>query len=114
MVVEPRHRLSSGRRMEAADSRSNQDGARRPVYSWLPRWQLDTRMRPRGTRRDVVVCLAKSLAGRAISHRGEIVGFVILNRAPYTVGLDWEAFDLLRAAGPKRPAISLRSAQPRC
>ena len=34
-----------------------------------------------------------------LSHRSEIVGFVILDRAPYTVGLDWEAFDLLRAAG---------------
>lgn len=34
-----------------------------------------------------------------LSHRKEIVGFVLLDRATYTVGLDWEAFDLLRAAG---------------
>jgi putative PEP-CTERM system histidine kinase len=34
-----------------------------------------------------------------LSHRREIVGFVILDRTTYTVGLDWEAFDLLRAAG---------------
>jgi len=34
-----------------------------------------------------------------LSHRGEIVGFVLLNRASRTVTLDWEAFDLLRAAG---------------
>jgi putative PEP-CTERM system histidine kinase len=34
-----------------------------------------------------------------LSHRGEIVGFVLLNRASRTVILDWEAFDLLRAAG---------------
>jgi putative PEP-CTERM system histidine kinase len=34
-----------------------------------------------------------------LSHRGEIVGFVVLNRASRTVTLDWEAFDLLRAAG---------------
>jgi putative PEP-CTERM system histidine kinase len=34
-----------------------------------------------------------------LSHRKEIVGFVLLDRAPYTIGLDWEAFDLLRAAG---------------
>jgi putative PEP-CTERM system histidine kinase len=34
-----------------------------------------------------------------LSHRQEIVGFVVLDRAPHTVELDWEAFDLLRAAG---------------
>jgi putative PEP-CTERM system histidine kinase len=34
-----------------------------------------------------------------LSHRGEVVGFVLLNRASRTVTLDWEAFDLLRAAG---------------
>jgi putative PEP-CTERM system histidine kinase len=34
-----------------------------------------------------------------LSHRGEIVGFVVLDRATHVVGLDWEAFDLLRAAG---------------
>jgi putative PEP-CTERM system histidine kinase len=34
-----------------------------------------------------------------LSHRGEIAGFVLLNRASRTVTLDWEAFDLLRAAG---------------
>lgn len=34
-----------------------------------------------------------------LSHRREIVGFVVLDRATHTVGLDWEAFDLLRAAG---------------
>ena len=34
-----------------------------------------------------------------LSHRGEIVGFVLLNRANRAVTLDWEAFDLLRAAG---------------
>jgi putative PEP-CTERM system histidine kinase len=34
-----------------------------------------------------------------LSHRGEVVGFVILDRAKHPVELDWEAFDLLRAAG---------------
>ena len=34
-----------------------------------------------------------------LSHRFEIVGFVVLDRPSYPVTLDWEAFDLLRAAG---------------
>jgi putative PEP-CTERM system histidine kinase len=34
-----------------------------------------------------------------LSHRGEVVGFVLLNRATRSVALDWEAFDLLRATG---------------
>jgi len=34
-----------------------------------------------------------------LSHRGEVVGFVLLSRASRAVTLDWEAFDLLRAAG---------------
>jgi putative PEP-CTERM system histidine kinase len=34
-----------------------------------------------------------------LSHRNEIVGFVLLHRATYAVDLDWEVFDLLRAAG---------------
>jgi putative PEP-CTERM system histidine kinase len=34
-----------------------------------------------------------------LSHRGAVVGFVLLNRASRSVTLDWEAFDLLRAAG---------------
>lgn len=34
-----------------------------------------------------------------LSHRGEVVGFVLLDRAGHSVSLDWEAFDLLRAAG---------------
>jgi putative PEP-CTERM system histidine kinase len=34
-----------------------------------------------------------------LSHRGEVVGFVVLDRATHTMDLDWEAFDLLRAAG---------------
>jgi putative PEP-CTERM system histidine kinase len=34
-----------------------------------------------------------------LSHRREIVGFVLLNRATHAVTLDWEAFELLRAAG---------------
>jgi putative PEP-CTERM system histidine kinase len=34
-----------------------------------------------------------------LSHRHKIVGFVVLDRANHAVGLDWEAFDLLRAAG---------------
>lgn len=34
-----------------------------------------------------------------LSHRLEIVGFVVLDRPTYPVTLDWEAFDLLRAAG---------------
>ncbi len=34
-----------------------------------------------------------------LSHRREIVGFVVLDRPTHAVGLDWEAFDLLRAAG---------------
>jgi putative PEP-CTERM system histidine kinase len=34
-----------------------------------------------------------------LSHRREIVGFVVLNRAMHAVTLDWEAFELLRAAG---------------
>jgi putative PEP-CTERM system histidine kinase len=34
-----------------------------------------------------------------LSHRREVVGFVILDRARHPVALDWEAFDLLRATG---------------
>ena len=34
-----------------------------------------------------------------LAHRHEIVGFVVLDRANHAVGLDWEAFDLLRASG---------------
>jgi putative PEP-CTERM system histidine kinase len=34
-----------------------------------------------------------------LSHRREVVGFVLLDRPTHAVGLDWEAFDLLRAAG---------------
>ena len=34
-----------------------------------------------------------------LSHRGEVVGFVLLDRATHSVNPDWEAFDLLRAAG---------------
>ena len=34
-----------------------------------------------------------------LSHRGEVVGFVLLHRATHSVNPDWEAFDLLRAAG---------------
>ena len=34
-----------------------------------------------------------------LSHRGEVVGFVILDRAKHPVEPDWEAFDLSRAAG---------------
>jgi putative PEP-CTERM system histidine kinase len=33
------------------------------------------------------------------SHRTEVVGFVLLDRADHKVDLDWDAFDLLRAAG---------------
>ncbi len=34
-----------------------------------------------------------------LAHRQEIVGFVVLDRANHPTALDWEAFDLLRAAG---------------
>lgn len=34
-----------------------------------------------------------------LSHRREVVGFVLLDRAHHTVSLNWEAFDLLRATG---------------
>jgi putative PEP-CTERM system histidine kinase len=34
-----------------------------------------------------------------LSHRHEIVGFVVLDRPTHPVALEWEAFDLLRAAG---------------
>ncbi|MGH7030040.1 MAG: XrtA/PEP-CTERM system histidine kinase PrsK, partial [Stellaceae bacterium] len=34
-----------------------------------------------------------------LSHRHELVGFVVLDRPTHAAGLDWEAFDLLRAAG---------------
>jgi putative PEP-CTERM system histidine kinase len=34
-----------------------------------------------------------------LSHRKEIVGFVLLDRATHSIALDWEVFDLLRAAG---------------
>jgi putative PEP-CTERM system histidine kinase len=34
-----------------------------------------------------------------LSHRREVVGFVVLDRAAHRVSPDWEAFDLLRAAG---------------
>ena len=34
-----------------------------------------------------------------LSYRREVVGFVLLDCTNHSVGLDWEAFDLLRAAG---------------
>jgi putative PEP-CTERM system histidine kinase len=34
-----------------------------------------------------------------LSHRREVVGFVVLNRSSHIVSPGWEAFDLLRAAG---------------
>ena len=34
-----------------------------------------------------------------LRHRQEIVGFVVLDRANHSVAPDWEAFELLRAAG---------------
>lgn len=34
-----------------------------------------------------------------LSHRRELVGFVVLDRPNHSAALDWEAFDLLRAAG---------------
>ena len=34
-----------------------------------------------------------------LSYRREVLGFVILHRPNHLVTLDWEAFDLLRAAG---------------
>ena len=34
-----------------------------------------------------------------LSHRREIIGFVVLDHPGHTVALDWEALDLLRAAG---------------
>jgi putative PEP-CTERM system histidine kinase len=34
-----------------------------------------------------------------LSHRREVVGFVVLDRPTHGVGHDWEAFELLRAAG---------------
>jgi putative PEP-CTERM system histidine kinase len=34
-----------------------------------------------------------------LSHRGDVVGFVLLNHPKHGVDLDWEVFDLLRAAG---------------
>jgi len=45
--------------------------------------------------------LAASNAWLAVplSYRREVVGFVVLDRANHPVTLDWEAFDLLRAAG---------------
>ncbi len=54
-----------------------------------------------------------------LSHRQEIVGFVVLDRANHPIVLDWEAFDLLRAAGrqaasylaEERSTRSLRDAE---
>lgn len=54
-----------------------------------------------------------------LSHCQEIVGFVVLDRANHPVVLDWEAFDLLRAAGrqaasylaEERSTRSLRDAE---
>jgi putative PEP-CTERM system histidine kinase len=34
-----------------------------------------------------------------LSHRTEVIGFVVLDRATHKITPDWEAFDLLRAAG---------------
>ncbi len=54
-----------------------------------------------------------------LSHRQEVVGFVVLDRANHPIVLDWEAFDLLRAAGrqaasylaEERSTRSLRDAE---
>jgi putative PEP-CTERM system histidine kinase len=34
-----------------------------------------------------------------LSYRAEVIGFVLLDRPNHTITLDWEVFDLLRAAG---------------
>ncbi len=34
-----------------------------------------------------------------LSHRGDLIGFVVLSRSHHACTLDWESFDLLRAAG---------------
>jgi putative PEP-CTERM system histidine kinase len=61
--------------------------------SWIQERSLDAAAEP--------WLFASSRAWLAVplSHRRETVGFVLLDRATHTVGLDWEAFDLLRAAG---------------
>jgi putative PEP-CTERM system histidine kinase len=41
----------------------------------------------------------KSWLAVPLSHRTEVIGFVVLDRATHTINPDWEAFDLLRAAG---------------
>ena len=45
-----------------------------------------------------------------LSHRTEVVGFVVLDRATHTINPDWEAFDLLRAAGTASSQLSRRGA----
>ncbi len=42
---------------------------------------------------------ARSWLAVPLSHRREIVGFVLLDRPNFAVALDWEAFELLRLAG---------------
>jgi hypothetical protein len=46
-----------------------------------------------------------------LSHRQEVVGFVVLDRPSQRVTPDWEAFDLLRLPDGKRPVMSPRSAR---
>lgn len=46
-----------------------------------------------------LIASGKAWLAVPLSHRGEIVGFVLLDRARHMVRPDWEAFDLLRATG---------------
>ena len=43
--------------------------------------------------------LERAWAGAPLIHKGRLVGLVVLEHPPYRRPLDWEDFDLLRAAG---------------
>ena len=46
-----------------------------------------------------------------LSHRTEVIGFVVLDRATHTINPDWEAFDCCVRPVDKQPVISPRSAR---
>ena len=100
VVVEPRHRLLSRRRPGSSQFRGDGKMAIDDPFvlgfrdgSWIQE-------RTAGNGEETWP-FASDRAWLAVplSHRREVVGFVVLDRATHTVKPDWEAFDLLRAAG---------------
>jgi putative PEP-CTERM system histidine kinase len=55
--------------------------------------------RPTGVAPDWPLSSARAWLAIPLSHGGALIGFVMLAPPPHSYSLDWESFDLLRAAG---------------